>query len=102
MSEWTATSDSMPGSGRRVLFAWTNALGNTRVGAGSWTAANTEEAEGDWLEDERCVYDEELDLYWKPEGWTEWGWELEFSADPDGAVTHWAPMLLHPSQRATT
>jgi len=95
---WTRTADEMPKSGRRVLFAWKNQLGKTRVGAGSWVAANTEEAYGEQLEED-CTYDEATDTYYMPEGWREWGWELEFTAEPDGPVTHWMPIPLHPDRK---
>ena len=97
---WRSVDDAMPSGGwtPRVLFAWVNTNGMTRVGAGSWIAARTVEAIGDMLEED-CDYDEDRDVYFIKEGWREWGWDEEYSGTPDGPVTHWMPMPRHPQAK---
>jgi len=96
MGEWIATTDAMPVPGQRVLFAWRNHLGKTRVSAGSWLAANTIEAWGDQQEEAGCTYDEGSGIYYVPEGWREWGWTTDYYGEPDDPPTHWMPIPLHP------
>lgn len=84
---WVSVEDRMPESGQHVLFFWRNALGKARIGCGHWVRKHTVEALDECYE--FGDYDEATDTYYVPEGWHEWGWELEFSATPDGEVTHW-------------
>ncbi len=81
----------MPKSGQHVLFYWLNSLGKSRIGSGYWVHKHTIEADWDYHWDyyKTGDYDEETGTYYVPEGWHEWGWELEFSAEPEGEVTHW-------------
>lgn len=93
MSSWISVEERMPESGQHVLFCWLNELGKTRIGSGHWVRTHSVEASVECAEFD---YDEVTDAYFVPEGWHEWGWELEFSAMPDGEVTHWMPMPKHP------
>ena len=96
MSLWIETKVEMPKPGRRVLFYWKNSLGKGRTSIGDWTAARTAEAGEGW-DAEFGDYDEENEVIWLPEGWYEWGWEMEESAIIDN-VTHWMPFPKCPEK----
>ena len=98
MGEWIKTADRMPKSGCHVLFFWRNELGKSRISSGHWIAARTREAA--WDDTEFVDYDEAADKYWEPEGWYEWGWELEFTETVTMPVTHWCPMPAAPEDQA--
>jgi hypothetical protein len=87
----------MPESGKHVLFYWKTSGGKDRISAGHWVAKRTEEALEEW-DSELCDYDEATDMHWIPEGWYEWGWEMETTASPDGPVTHWMSLPAGPGK----
>ena len=93
---WISVKDRMPKSTQHVLFCWVNRSGNKRVGAGGWTKKFHIQMTEDYEFGEINPADEES---YVPEGWSEWGWELEYSATPDGEVTHWMPMPKHPESK---
>jgi len=94
---WTPVAESLPKSGVKVLAYYRNRLGNLRRIRAMWTAAKTEEANGDA---EACIeYDEAADTYYVTEGWYECidNWDDYSSvAVTEGEVTHWMPLPQPP------
>ena len=98
---WTPVAEALPKSGVKVLACYRNRLGNLRRIRAMWTAAKTEEADGDA---EACIeYDEAADTYYVTEGWYECidNWDDYSSvAVTEGEVTHWMPLPQPPIEAA--
>lgn len=100
LSGWISVNDSLPDSGKRVLFAWMNNYDppKKRVSIGFYAAKH--ELTVDHWEDEECAdYDEEQDQYFCHEGWHEDMWEGEYFL-PVVGVSHWMPEPQHPFTQA--
>jgi hypothetical protein len=91
---WVNVGDNLPESGKRVIFHWTNELGNSRTSIGFY-AAPKEISADDYEEPQEYEYDEEKDCYWLSSGWYEEGAEGEYFY-PQHKVTHWMPLPESP------
>lgn len=93
---WISVKDKMPGSGAYVLFCWKQPDGKCRVSAGGWVKQFHIQMEQDFEFGEINPEDEES---YQPEGWYEWGWDLEYSSQITVEVTHWMSVPKHPDSK---
>lgn len=92
---WISVDQAMPKSGKTVVVSQVNSYGKQQVISASYCPAMTWEAQpwdSDWVTEDWCDYDEENDLYYYPEGWYEFGYEMDTWHRISATVTHWMPL----------
>lgn len=82
--------ESLPESGKRVIFRWINDSGKSRTSIGFYAAPQSINAD-DYEEPQAYEYDGINDCYWLQEGWYEEGAEAEYFYRQSG-VTHWCDL----------
>lgn len=98
---WISVKDRMPECEKPVLVAVKNYRGNIFITKGmhedgKMIPANSIWSWDEW--DEFCVYDEEIDEYYIPEGWFECNEFIEQCGVIDQKVTHWMPLPEPPKE----
>ena len=87
---WYEVKNYPPPSGKRILFFWTNSLGNGRTSIGFFAKKYGIESTEQELEFDIDWVDEDgEEVAYVKEGWYEEGWETEYWGGPIKNVTHW-------------
>ena len=95
MANWTSVEQAMPRQGRAVAVAQVDRNGRRQVTLAYFYSSMAWEVQGwdhDHATEEWCDYDPEKDLYYYPEGWYEYGHEMDKHFHISATVTHWMPM----------
>jgi hypothetical protein len=92
-SAWFSVDNAMPKPGKAVVVSQVNGYGRRNVITACYLPRMNWEVES-WEcdEEEWCDYDEEEDIYYYPEGWYEFGYEMDTYHHISATVTHWMPL----------
>jgi hypothetical protein len=95
-NEWHS-ADTKPDPGKKVLVHYRNELGKDRIVVGFWVPDRWKEATSD--DELDCVYDEETDTDFWPEGWYEAidNWDDYSAVVINHPVLHWMPLPSLPT-----
>tara|TARA_R100001086_G_scaffold108115_1_gene54596 strand:+ start:1914 stop:2318 length:405 start_codon:yes stop_codon:yes gene_type:complete len=92
-STWISIDNAMPKPGKAVIVSHVSRHGRRNViTACYFPRMNWEVMSWECDEEEWCDYDEEEDIYYYPEGWYEFGYEMDTYHHISATVTHWIPL----------